>query len=1087
MRQPIHEHPGFFHVGRLLSGGSPPPPAAELLASLGISDMERTARSLQSLALHPSFPREDSNFLSQFLESLGETFEPERALANLERILESRENPDALLSALHRSANRRSIVLTLAGGSQFLADTVHRHPAYLDWLLRPATLRDERPKAKLLSELWRWARASRNEPGGPADALRRFRQREYLRIGIRDLLRMASMRETVLDLSRLADATLETALRIAQIELHERYGKPRWRNPAGRRIACEYAVIGMGKLGGQELNFSSDIDLLFIYSSDEGETAGVRDPYTGRRSGIITNHEFSVRLTQRLIQLMTETTGEGHVFRIDTRLRPEGAQGALAYSLRSCEVYYESWGETWERQALIKARLCAGSADLGRDFQEMIRPFIYRRTLDISALDEIAHIKDRINTQLAAGGRGGLNIKLGEGGIREIEFIIQSYQLIYGGKEPILQTPNSLQALLAIKDLGFLPIADCAALAEAYVFLRDVEHRVQVTHGLQTHDLPADPHGLTVLARKMGFRASEGESEKGAFEAALKDHQEIVVRIFESLFRRGDAPPPAERGKEDPAPERPESAITLEDSLSPSDLAPYNFADPAASSTLLRLLRNGEPFQHISARAKRLFDELLPRLLYITLDLPDPDRAVANLYRFAEKGGGREAVFSLLGESERVFEALLKVFGSSDYLSEIAIRRPDILDAIFREGWLARPKTGDALLAEIQAAARKGTSMETRFTSLSEAKRGEELLIGMRSLLGEDDILATLSELTRLADAVLGAGLTIAEEEIDALYGAPSGGAEAAGFAVIGLGKLGSGEMNFGSDLDLIFTCGTPDGETSGRSGARPPEFGAIPNHEYYFKLGAALRDGLSAPGAGERAYEMDLRLRPEGREGSLVAPLDQIGRYLDARAESWERQALCRARPIAGSPEVGEAFMSLAARFVYESPLPDDFAAGIARMRGRMERELAREAEGNIDIKLGRGSITDIDFIVQFLQITVGRENPTLRHPGTFGAIQAFREAGLLPVGEAEDLSAAYRFLRLLESRLRIARAQPIHTLPQSPEEMEILARRTGFEDDDEGSSRAKLLATYENHTRRVRAVFENLIGGVDAGAAKT
>jgi glutamate-ammonia-ligase adenylyltransferase len=1080
---PIVDHPGFPHIERLLSGGAPSLAAADLLTSLGVSNLERAARSLQSLALHPSFPREDTKFLVQFFEALGETFEPERALDNLERILESRENPDALLSALRRSAERRAAVLTLAGGSQFLSDTVLRHPEFLDWLLRPSTLSGERKREKMFSELRRWVREAEDEPGGPGGALRRFRQREYLRIGIRDLMRTATMRETTLSLSHLADAALEAALQIAQKELRAQYGKPRWRRSDGRLRPCEFAVIGMGKLGGQELNFSSDIDLLFVYSSDDGGTSGVRDKYTGRMQGKITNHEYHVRLARRLIQLMAENTAEGHVFRVDTRLRPEGSQGALAYSLRSCEVYYESWGETWERQALIKARLCAGSEALGLKFDEMIRPFIYRRTLDLSALDEISRIKDRINSKLAASGRDALNVKLGEGGIREIEFIIQSYQLIYGGKESLLRTPNSLQALSAIGEAGLLPFGDTESLAEAYIFMRDVEHRVQVTHGLQTHDLPSDPHGLTVLARKMGFRAGDHAGERDAFENELKKHQEVVARIFGNLFRRQEDDPGGPALDSAEHPERaPASAETLEDSLSPADLAPYNFADPASASTHLRLLRNGEPFKHISARAKRMFDELLPRLLYLTLEIPDPNRAVANLYRFVEKAGGREAVFSLMVESEKMFELLLRLFGSSDYLSEILSFHPGLFDTIVQAGTLTHSKTREEFFGEMESAVRRSSSAAGRFAALADAKRGEVFVIGMRSLLGEAGILESLADLTHLADAAVATALSIAKEETRSLYGEIE--ADGAGFAIIGMGKLGGSEMNFGSDLDLVFVYSGPEGMTSGGPAARgSASRGPLPIHEYFLKLATTLRDGLVAPGVGGHTYEIDLRLRPEGQKGSLVSPLGQIARYFGERAESWERQALCRARFIAGSEETGKEFMALARQFVFESPLPENFAGEVDHMRRRLEREIARETQGNIDIKLGRGGIADIDFIVQYLQITEGRKRAALRRPDTYGAIGLFLGEGLLTGEEAEELSGAYRFLRLLESRLRIAGGQSLHTLPKSAEGMEILARRAGYEDDDEGSGRAKLLAEYESRTRGVRRIYEKVVGGVDSG----
>jgi [glutamine synthetase] adenylyltransferase / [glutamine synthetase]-adenylyl-L-tyrosine phosphorylase len=1080
---PIQDHPGFDQIERLLSGGMPSRATAELLTSIGFNNQERAARGLQTLALHPSFPRDDTKFLLQFLESIGETFEPEQALTNLERILESRENPDALLNTLRRSGERRAVVLTLAGGSQFLSDTLLRHPEFLDWILRPSTLRGERTKQKMFSELWRWVRAAEDEPNGPANAMRKFRQREYLRIGVRDLLRWASMAETTQALSNLADITLEAALRISQGELHTLYGKPRWRAPDGGRLACEFAVIGMGKLGGQELNFSSDIDLLFIYSSDEGGTTGVRDPYTGKRKGQISNHDFSVRLAQRVIQLMAENTEEGHIFRVDMRLRPEGAQGALSYSLRSCEVYYESWGETWERQAMIKARLCAGSEQLGQAFHQMIRPFIYRQTMDVSALDEIARIKDRINSKLAESGREHLNIKLGEGGIREIEFIIQSFQLIYGGKESLLREANSLHALSVIKQLGLLPIDDCEGLAMAYIFLRDIEHRVQIIHGLQTHELPADAHGLTVLARKMGFRVDGHESEKNAFEEELRKHQDHVGKVFENLFRREDSQQKTEPKK--PTPAAPASAETLEDSLSPSDLAPYNFADPDSASGRLRLLRNGEPFQHISARAKRSFDELLPRILYLTLALPDPDKAVANLCRFVEKGGGREAVFTLLGESDRMFEALLKLFGSSDYLSDILIQQPAVFDTIIQAGVLTESKNRESLHSDIHLATQNISSMAKRFGALASAKRGEEFIIGMRSILGESDIIETLTDLTNLADVVVKIGLSIAEEEMRALHDKPGADKETTGFAIIGLGKLGSCEMNFGSDLDLIFAysgaSGTTSENPSNKGQEKKTSRGTLSPHDYYLRIATTLRDGLTAPEAGDRAYEIDLRLRPEGQKGGLIVPIEQFKTYFDGRAESWEKQALCRARHIAGSKDIGEQFMALSTKFVYESPLPEDFAGEVDHMRHRMERELARESEGNVDIKLGMGGIADIDFIVQFLQITQGQDNPSLRRPDSFGAIQAFYEAGLLSETEKNTLSESYQFLRLVENRLRIANAQSLHTLPKSPEEMEILARRIGYEDDEDGSSRAKLLSDYEKHTHQVREIYRKIMSGVD------
>jgi glutamate-ammonia-ligase adenylyltransferase len=468
-------------------------------------------------------------------------------------------------------------------------------------------------------------------------------------------------------------------------------------------------------------------------------------------------------------------------------------------------------------------------------------------------------------------------------------------------------------------------------------------------------------------------------------------------------------------------------------------------------------------------------------LLYITLNLPDPDNAMANLFRYVEAGGGREAVFSLISQSERVFETLLKLFGTSDYLSGILIHRPDVFETIIQSGALTRSKSPEDMISEFRSAIHGISTAQSRFGALADAKRDEEFAIGMRSILGEADILVTVSDLTLLADTVLKIGLSIAQEELNNLYGAPSPDDAPPGFAVIGLGKLGSLEMNFGSDLDLIFVYDGSKGETTALLEEKKSKRDAIPNPGYFYRLGTLLREGLASPEVGERIYEIDLRLRPDGQTGSLVTPLEQMEVYLKERAEIWERQALCRARFIAGAPEVGEAFMRLVSHFVYETPVPNNFAGQVDHMRKRMEFELARETEENIDIKLGAGGIADIEFTVQYLQIMNGGKNPLLRRPDSAGAIQALQKAGLISKKNGDALLEAYRFLRLVENRLRIANAQSIHTLPKTPAEMEILARRIGYEDNVEGSSRAKLLSDYEKHTQLVRKIYNEIVAGVD------
>ncbi len=1068
MSERIEEHAGFPHVEKLLAGGAPTPAATDLLASIGVTDPLGAARNLQSLALHPAFPRDDAGFLGQLLASLGDTFDPERALSNFERILATREKPDALLKALIHSDERRAEFFALAGGSQFLTETIARHPDFLDWLLRPSALQTARPKEKMESELWRWVRDDWESPNGPENAMRRFRQREYLRIAILDLMRRASLKETTLSLSRLADVCLEIAVKVAGAELKKKYGTPRHRDADGKWRNTEFSVIGMGKLGGLELNFSSDIDLLFIYSSDDGRTSGVVDSLTGQQKRRISNHEFFAHMARRVISLMAKNTEEGHVFRIDTRLRPEGSQGALAYSLRSCEVYYESWGETWERQALTKSRHCAGSAALSGAFMEMIRPFVYRRTMDISVIAEIGKIKNRINKNLKGQDAAERNVKLGEGGIREIEFITQALQLIYGGRETLLQGSSTLDSLSVMEAMGLLPPHECQDLSRAYVFLRDVEHRVQVTHGLQSHDIPTDEKHLTVLARKMDCAGS------GEFREQLAHHRGNVSKIFENMFRSGNG----DEGKE--AADEQAPAPTLGDSLSAEELAPYNFADPESVSTHLKLLRNGASLEHVSAKAKRIFDELLPRLLDQTHDLPEPDRAIAHLNRFVEKGGGRESILGFMAEQEESLEIILKLFASSNYLSEILIAQPGLLETLFQTETLSSPRSEEVLAAEMEKIASAQIPMDERFNRLHLAKKSEELAIGIRSILGEADIQETLSSLSRLAAATLRSGYEMARERMLGLYGAPieEETGEEARFAVIGLGKLGSGEMNFGSDLDLIFAYSAA-GKTNGRANGKSSEYGPITNHEFHLKLATCLRDGLSASSGRARTYEMDLRLRPEGQKGPLAAPLERFAKYFEARAETWERQALTRASPVAGSETLSAEFLDLAQKFVYEKEAGEELAREVHHMRKRMETELSREEEGIIDIKLGRGGIVDIEFLTQYLLIRNGGANPDIRVPNTCLALQALKDAGILADGDCAALLEGYRFLRLVENRLRIGNAQSINIFLTTPKAMGMLARRMGFADDIDGSAHAKFLAEYEEKTGRVREVYEKIVVG--------
>jgi glutamate-ammonia-ligase adenylyltransferase len=447
------------------------------------------------------------------------SFDPDRALNNWERFFRAVPSIDDSLELLRASPRLSSLLSTLFGGSQYLTDMVLQDPSIVEWLESEGHFYTPRTKEELVDDLTNWL-----EHGVSLDdqfrLLRRFRKREMVRIGLRDLTRQGDLVETTEDLSNLADVCLSGAYDVCFQELAARYGRPMGLDDRGQPQPSEFAILALGKLGGQELNFSSDIDLMFLYTCD-GETSTPPDGPTTTR---ITNHEFYTRLGRLLLKAIHEITADGNVYRVDLRLRPDGRGGPIVNSLAQLEVYYESWGKTWERQMLLKARTVAGSAKLGREFLRLMRPFIFRKYLDAAALQEIKQIKEQIDRSLEQQRGRGINIKLGRGGIREIEFVAQCFQLVFGGQDSWLQERHSLRALHRISERGFLTYEEYSDLARAYIFFRELEHRIQMAYGRQTHELPTDVDELATLARKMGLRGLDGEMLATVLMQRYREH-----------------------------------------------------------------------------------------------------------------------------------------------------------------------------------------------------------------------------------------------------------------------------------------------------------------------------------------------------------------------------------------------------------------------------------------------------------------------------------------------------------------------------------------------------------------------------------
>jgi glutamate-ammonia-ligase adenylyltransferase len=955
--------------------------------------------------------------------------DPERA----GRFVTALAQTDARPLMERASAEHVRIAVALLSGSQALGETLLAHP---DWLalLEPERLRHPRRIQGLRSEVGtalQPALAQRDFAGALA-SVRRFKQRELLRIAARDLARLGDVVTITRELSDVADVCLDAVWRVCERQCQERFGAPYHRDAAGRWQPTAFAVLGMGKLGGQELNYSSDVDLLFVYS-EEGQVFKTPPPAAGpapsRRApppaAVMSSHAFFNRLAETFIAEVTRLSEDGVLYRVDMRLRPEGEAGPLCRSLASYENYYAQYGQIWERMMLIKARPVAGDTALGHEFLEMIQPFRFPRAISESVLREIAAMKARIEQEVVRQGELERNVKLGRGGIREIEFIVQAHQLLHAGRQPFLQTPQTLACLAKLAEYHLLPETTAGQLAEAYRFLRDVEHRLQMDANLQTHTLPTESRALLRLARLMGFRTAS------AFEAARRRHTGRVRRAYEQFLKPEE--PAAAAAPTAGFPRGFEGHETAWKTW----LARRGFRDPDRAFRVLRELVEGPGFVHVSARTEEMAWRLVERLFEFCPRpgdgapravaavegrpvLSDPDRVVTRLDSFISAYGTRAMLFEMWTSNPALFDLLLLLFDRSEFLAETMIRAPELYDELVFSDRLRQAKRAEEILADL----RHGRDDPDQFVWLRRYHEAELLRIGLRDILGLADFEQNLAELSALADACLQYALEVVMRA-HRLKSPP--------FVIIGLGKLGGCEINYGSDLDVVFVA---------RSGAR--------NLARLQQLAVAVLDLISRRTERGLVFHTDTRLRPDGEKGLLVNTLDAFEEYYRRRARLWEIQALTRTRPVAGDAELGAAFQQLAARLTNFSPdapgadrpacFTPDWKRQIHAMRMRIEKERTPQGKDALAIKTGRGGLMDAEFIAQTLCLEHGwQEAHTLR------ALERARDAGVLP--DADRLLDNYRALRRVEGILRRWSYEGETVLPEDPAPFYRVAVRCGFE----------------------------------------
>ncbi|WP_026340477.1 bifunctional [glutamate--ammonia ligase]-adenylyl-L-tyrosine phosphorylase/[glutamate--ammonia-ligase] adenylyltransferase [Thioalkalivibrio sp. ALJT] len=889
--------------------------------------------------------------------------------------------------------------------SHYLVQTVRQHPEYLLEALGPdsqVAACDDAAFARALE-----ARLQPVEDdAGLRRVLREVRHRELIRIAWRDLAGLAALDEVMHDLSRLAESLIAGAVRWLDRHLQARYGQPR--GPAGE--AQSLVVLGLGKLGGGELNFSSDIDLIFAFE-EAGETDGTR---------VIENQEFFQRLGRQLIAVLSDVTADGFCYRVDMRLRPFGDSGPLVMHFDAMEDYYQAHGREWERYALIKARPLAGAPEAGARLMRRLRPFIYRRYLDYGTLANLRDLKQMINDESARRGRFE-DVKHGEGGIREIEFIAQSFQLIRGGRDQALQRRDLLGVLAVLKERELMPDYVVEQLERSYRFLRRVENRLQMLNDQQTHRLPSNGDDRYRLALALGF------ADDAAFEMALLREQRRVHAHFEQVF---SAPQRADGKAMEASPETEREQQlnrlwqgSLQDPDARKVLLSMGFQDAAEALRGIADLRESPGVRAMSVTGRQRLDRLMPLLLAAIAEMEAPDSVLPRALQMVRTIARRSVYLSLLVENPLALSQLVKLVAASPWITEQLTRHPVLLDELLDPRALYAPPDRAGLGEELEAELAQFPEQdhEQMLDRLRQFKQVQTLRVAAADIMGFLPLMKVSDHLTWLAEVLLERVLRLAWAKMVERHGEPRCGSVEGGrgarFAVIGYGKLGGFELGYGSDLDVVFLHDS-EGDEAQTAGPR-----VIDNTEFFARVAQRVVHLLGAFTPAGRLYEVDTRLRPSGTAGLLVSGLQAFRRYQDESAWTWEHQALVRARFVAGDAVLGERFDALRREVLTRERDAQALRAEVVEMRGRMLAEHASKKGRGFHLKRDRGGITDIEFMVQYWVLVSAHGHPAVCDwPDKIRTLETLGREGVISEDLSVALADAYRDLRNRIHRLMLA-----------------------------------------------------------------
>ena len=982
-------------------------------AALKFEDPGKAAGNLERLEqqLAPTL-------LTPLASLLSSSPDPDGALNLLERYTQGA--PAQVLAELARYPAALSYLIAIFGYSGYLAETLLSEPQLVVQFARDRNFTKLKSKEDLMQDFARFS--TTNPDPWLAALLARFKRRNYLRIVLKDVLRLSTLGETTLELSTLADVILADAYLFCDRELEKRYGQPTYRDAQGRIVRAGFSIVSLGKLGGNELNYNSDIDLLFLYSHD-GETAGGNE-----RESIITNKEYYVHVAHAITRTITQATTQGEVFRVDLRLRPEGEQGDLAISMNSAKEYYEHRARDWELQMLIKARHSAGDAKLTRDFLRSVEEYVYRSPGDFVAVESILLSRERISKKLRESRGQAIDVKRHRGGIRDIEFLVQCLQRLHGLQDHWVRSGGTLFALRKLNDKSWLSNRDYAALTSAYEFLRKVEHRIQMEAGQQNHRLPSDQEALDRLGRRIGVDAEPGERPGEVLLRRVREAFAVVDEIYQRVIHPGDATVPGTAFELKPAPTfLPDAGRQSFDSL-------LSFLDAQAPEV---------------ARAVREADL--------------PERARRNTVRLLTAIASSPERFSTVLSKPAVLRRAISAAGSSAYLTELLVHHPEDLEVLDSPD----PAPSDGAAGQLEIGL-ESTGMPEAYAWASEAGLDlrEKMAILRRHYrsrlleLGAVDLVSGGSPFAMLKRWTVNAARCISSAQVIALNSCMQEKLAAGGdvpFVILGMGRLGLSEFDLASDADLVFVVGSQ----ASREGMEDWTHLAEKTIEI---LSSYTRDGTVFP--------VDTRLRPRGHEGELVTTLEGLLSYVGEDAQAWELLTYLKANPLAGNRELGRTVVDrLQAAIHQRLSSCDDFEGQMHQMRRRLEKEVAVPGSNT---KTAVGGYYDVDFAVSYTRL---RQHVTAL-PGANMAeqIAALRAAEAISVEDADVLTEGAGFLRSVDHIVRLVTGKAPNGLPENAahaETVESIAERWGLI-----AGRETLAGKLHDTQQRLRYVYRRLVG---------